>query len=118
MKTELIERKGKQFVLVPLKEFERLVDNAEMLEDIKVYDEAKAKNEEIFPHEVAEAILAGESPVKLFRNYRGLTQVQLAKKAKIARPYLAEIESGKKQGSVKVLKAIAKVLDLEIGDIT
>jgi DNA-binding XRE family transcriptional regulator len=117
MKMELIERKGKQFALLPLKEFKRLLDNSDMLDDIRAYDTAKTRKEETFPQDVADALVAGESPVRVFRIYRGLTQQQLAKKAGIARPYLAEIESGKKQGSVTVLKAIAKALKLELDDI-
>jgi hypothetical protein len=34
MKTQIIERKGKRFAVVPLKAFEQLVHDAEMLDDI------------------------------------------------------------------------------------
>jgi len=117
MKTEIIERKGKQFAVAPLNEFERLKHDAEMLDDVRAYDAAKSREEESFPSEVAAWLIAGESPVRVFREYRGLTQERLAKAAKIARPYLAEIESGRKSGSVSVLKAIANALKLDLDDI-
>ncbi|HEY4311616.1 MAG TPA: helix-turn-helix transcriptional regulator [Pirellulales bacterium] len=117
MKTEIIERKGKQFAVVPLKEFERLVHDADMLEDIAGYDEAKARKDEMFPSEVADRLVDGESPIRVFREYRKLTQEQLAKAAGIARAYLTELEGGKKQGSVTVLKKIADALKLELDDI-
>ena len=117
MKTEIIERKGKQFALVPLKAFERLLQDAELLDDIRAYDAAKAKVEETFPAHIADRLTAGEHPVRVFREYRNLTQAALAKTVGIARPYLAEIESGKKKGSVTVLKAIASALQLELDDI-
>jgi DNA-binding XRE family transcriptional regulator len=117
MKTEIIERKGKRFAVVPLKDFERLRHDAEMLEDIRAFDAAKSRKEESFPAEVADRLIDGQSPIRVFREYRGLTQEQLAKAADIARPYLTELESGKKEGSVSVLKKIAAALKLELDDI-
>ena len=35
MKTEIIERKGKRFAVIPIRQFEQLVQDAEMLEDIR-----------------------------------------------------------------------------------
>ena len=112
MTTEIMERKGHRFAVVPLKDFQRLQHDAEMLADIQAYDAAKSRNEEMFPSELADRLVAGESPIRVFRQHRGLTQERLAKAAKIARPYLCEIESGRKQGSVTVLKAIARALKL------
>jgi DNA-binding XRE family transcriptional regulator len=117
MKTQVIEKKGRQFAVVPLDEFEQLVQDAETLRDIRAYDAAKSRREEAFPSEVAKRLVSGENPIRVFRDHRGLTQEQLARSAKIARPYLAEIESGRKEGSVAVLKAIAKVLKLQLADI-
>jgi DNA-binding XRE family transcriptional regulator len=117
MKTQIIERKGRRFAVVPLKDFEQLKHDARMLDDIRAYDAAKSRKEEAFPSEVARQLVAGESPIRVFRHHRGLTQEQLARAAKIARPYLAEIEAGRKQGSVSVLKAIAAALKLDLDDI-
>ena len=117
MKTEIIQKNGKPFVVIPLSDFEHLVQDAEMLDDIRAYDAAKARKGETFPQSVADRLANGGHPIRVFRNHRGLTQQALAKKIKIARPYLAEIESGKKQGSVDVLKAIAKALKLDLDDI-
>jgi DNA-binding XRE family transcriptional regulator len=117
MKTEIIERKGKQFAVVPLKDFEQLRHDAEMLVDIHAYDAAKSRKEEAFPADVANRLIDGENPIRIFREYRELTQQELAKAADIARPYLAELEAGKKQGSVSVLKKIAAALELDLDDI-
>jgi DNA-binding XRE family transcriptional regulator len=117
MKTEIIERRGKRFAVVPLKDFERLRHDAEMLDDIHAYDAAKSRKEEAFPAEVADRLVDGENPIRVFRQYRGLTQQELAKAANIARPYLAELESGKKVGSVSVLKRIVAALELDLDDI-
>ena len=117
MKTRIVERQGKQFAMVPLKDFQRLVHDAEMLEDIRAYDKAKAKNEQTFPATVADRLIDRENPIRVFRQHRGLTQQQLAKVVRIARAYLTQLETGKKQGSVAVLKAIAKTLRVDLDDI-
>ncbi|MFN2154399.1 MAG: helix-turn-helix domain-containing protein, partial [Anaerolineae bacterium] len=99
---------------------ERLVEAAEMLRDVRAYDEAKqaiAEGEELVPSEVTYAIMDGAHPIRVWREHRGLTQQQLAKAAGISVPYLSQIESGKRQGSAEVLAAIAKELGLSLDDI-
>ena len=59
----------------------------------------------------------GENPIKVFREYRKLTQARLAELAGVKAPYISELESGKKEGSVSVLKRIAQALDLDLDDI-
>ena len=117
MKTEIIERKGKRFAVVPLNDFEQLKDDSAMLNDIRAYDAAKSRVEEAFSSDVAKRLVAGESPIRVFREDRGLTQGQLAKAATIARPYLSEIESGRKRGSISILKSIAAALELDLNDV-
>jgi len=91
--------------------------DAEMLDDVRAYDAAKARNEETFPSEVVKRLVARESPIRVFREHRGMTQGQLATSAKIARAYLAEIEASRKQGSISGLGAIAAALKLDLDDI-
>ncbi len=118
MKMETITREGQEFVLVPMNEYEQLLEDIEMLADIKDYREAKLFDEETFPGEVIDRmILKDENPIRVYREYRGLTQQQLADKVGIQRAYLTEIETGRKAGSIKTLKAIAQVLGIDLDDI-
>lgn len=55
-------------------------------------------------------ILDDESPVKVWREKRGLTQRELAEQAEVSASYLAEIETGKKPGSAAALGRLAGVL--------
>lgn len=49
------------------------------------------------------------------RTARGLTQEELAKRAKVARGYLAQLEAGhKKNPSLPTLKRLAKALGVPI----
>ena len=93
----------------------------EELEDIRDYDAAKAELErgedELIPADVVFAILDGENPVKVWREFRGLTQQQLADAAGISKPYLSQIETGKRKGSTDILSALAKALNVTLEEV-
>ena len=119
---QIIERDGKpEWAVLPYDEYLRLVEEAEMLQDIRDYDSAKSAiergEEELVPGEVTFAILDGANPIKVWREYRGLTQQQLAEAAGISTPYLSQIETHKRTGTTEVLKAIVKALKLTLDDI-
>ena len=123
MKNEirLILKEGQpEYAVVPYDTYLQLVDDAEMLEDIRDFDEAMkriAEGEELVPGEITFAIFDGANPIKVWREYRGMTQPELAKQAGISAAYLSQIESGKRSGSTNVLKAIAEALNLMLDDI-
>jgi transcriptional regulator with XRE-family HTH domain len=50
--------------------------------------------------------------IKGFRKKRSLSQVELAKKMKIAPASLSQIESGKKRAGPKMIKRLSKALDV------
>ena len=82
------------------------------------YDQAKAHpDQEAVPIEVADVLLAGQSPIRVWREYRGLTQEQLANAVGIRRAYGAQLEAGRRRGSTAVLVRIAGVLGVEIEDL-
>ena len=121
MSIQVIEKDGKpEWAVIPYEEYERLLQDAEMLQDIRAYDEAKKaveEGEELVPSEVVYALLDGENPIRVWREYREMTQKQLAKVAEISVPYLSQLESGKRNGTTEVLSAIAKALDLDLDDV-
>ena len=86
-----------------------------MLEDIRDFEEAKATDEESFPSEVVNRLaLDKENPIKVFREYRELTQAQLADKTGIQSVDLVALETGQKSGSAETLEAIAEALALDV----
>lgn len=92
-------------------------DEGEEADDVAAYDAAKARNEESFPAAIADRLIAGESPLKVFREYRGSTQAELAKKAKTTAAYLSQIENGRRTGSIRLLRRLAETLRLDIDDL-
>lgn len=115
MNLETIERNGQKFVLVLIDQYKQVLEDLEMLEDIRDFERIKALDEEAFPSEVVDRlVLNDENPIKVFREYRGLTQEQLAEKTGIQPTDLATIETGQKSGSVESLKLIAEALNLDV----
>lgn len=121
MSVQIIEKDGQpEWAVVPYEVYQRLVAEAEMLQDIRDYDEAKLALEqgaELIPAEVVFALLDGESPIRVWREYRCLTQQQLAQAAGISKGYLSQLESGRRKGTVDVLTAIARVLKVDLDDV-
>jgi DNA-binding XRE family transcriptional regulator len=103
MKYDLLHIQGKPYVLVPLHDYRDMTtsgENKTLPED--VLDQLSAKQ---------------DHPLKILRKYRGMTQADLAKKSGISRHYLTEIETGKKDGSLRAMKALAQALDVNVGDL-
>jgi len=121
MNIQIIKRDGNpEWAVIPYKDYLRLVADAEMMRDVRDYDgalEAIEQGEETIPSEIVYAILDGENPIRVWREYRGLTLEQLSHAAGISKPYLSQIETGKRTGTTDVLSAIANALDLTLDDI-
>lgn len=62
-------------------------------------------------------LLLGESPVRIWRQKRALSQRALAKAAGVGASYLAEIEIGRKPGSLDAIGKLAGVLEIRIEDL-
>jgi transcriptional regulator with XRE-family HTH domain len=67
--------------------------------------------------EEARRLLEGESPVRVWRGKRGLTQRALAAAAVVAASYLADIENGRKPGSAEALSRLARALGVSMDDL-
>lgn len=116
-KVRYVEERGKRYAMIPAETYERMLDDLDMLDDIRIYDAAKAKPQEFVPLELTKRLLAGENAIKVWREYRRLTQQCLAETAEISTPYLSQIENGLREPSVDVLKRLAAALDVDIDDL-
>lgn len=117
----IVAPNGDRLVVMPENVFERLREAAEMAEDVAAYDEFKrrlaAGEEEFVPSEVVDRILSGENLVRVWREHRGMTVAALAEKAGITQPYLSQIETGKREGTLQTMKKIAGALGVMLDDL-
>jgi DNA-binding XRE family transcriptional regulator len=106
---------------VPYDNYVKLLEQAEMMEDVRDYDQVKAAlengDEEVVPATVLDTLLKNENTAKVWREWRGLSQHQVADKAGISATYLSQIESGKRSGAMRVLSSIARVLSVTLDDL-
>ena len=122
MTIQIINQNNKpEWAVIPYNQYLKLVEKAELFQDIQDFDKAKAAiargEEKLIPAEVVNAILDGGDAIKVWRKFRGLTQADLAQKIDISVPYLSQLESGKRKGSVDVLAAIAKALKVSLEEL-
>lgn len=107
------------FVVLSWEEYRRLVPDAfdAGLTDEELYDAAIAAQEEHFPVVVADRLMSGEHPVKVFREFRGLTQKKLAQETGIDPAYLSQIETGHRRGSMDTLRKLSRALNVDLDDL-
>jgi len=100
MPNNLLHIEGKPYIVLPLQEYLEMTGQASST----------------LPDEVMKEISSGSThPIKAIRKYRGMTQDELAKVTGMSRTYLTEIETKRKDGSIRALKAIATALDVDLG---
>ncbi len=125
MNVQVIERDGQpEYAVVPYDEWRRLLGLlglAEEAGDIRDAERAMRELEngedELITGEMLDRLLNGEPPVRVWREHRGLTQAQLAKHAGVTQGAVAQIESGKRRGSVDLLRKLAATLEVDVDDL-
>jgi len=78
MKIQVIEKDGRpEWAVIPYAEYRRLIDAAGAAEDVRDFDAIKAAlgagREELVPAGIADRLLDGENPVKVWREHRSLS---------------------------------------------
>jgi predicted transcriptional regulator len=66
------------------------------------------------PAEVVERLLAGEAPLRVWRQVRGVTATQVAAAVQITPAHISKIESGKGEPSVALVKKRTRVRRVDI----
>jgi len=114
-------KQSRQTVTLSRREWEAFIDALDEQRDLEILreaDERRARGEDDgLPAAFALRLFAGESPVRVWREFRGLSTTALAKRAGVSQPYLSEIENGVKPGSVAALKKLAAALKVDLDDL-
>jgi len=89
---------GEELVVITRADYEALLhaaeEAAENAADVAIYDERKAalKTEKALPADVTINILRGSSRLKALRNWRNLTQAELASAIGVSQGFLSDLE--------------------------
>ena len=113
-RVQVIETDGKPaFYVVPADIWLRVREMVQDVEDAAAYTEAVAQDDGFrVPLSVVEAKLGGASPLRAWREHRELSLQALADAAGVSKPYVSQIESGKRTGTAATLKKLAATLNV------
>ncbi len=110
-----------EMVTIPREEYERLLAVAEDAEDGAAVARFRARlaagEEELVSAAMVDRLLAGESPVRVLREHRGMTQSGLGRASGVNRVVIADFAAGRKGGSVRSLMALAAALGVGVDDL-
>ncbi len=95
------------FAVIPWDEYESLVNNQIEPDESEIW----------FQNEVVKANVRGDSLIKAWREYLGLTQDELAVKASLKQPALARLEKSDANPRKSTLKKIAAAMEITIGQL-
>lgn len=120
MTAQIVEIAGQKMAMLPVADYEMLLDIAEDKADALAAaraEQRRLEGEEYLPAEMVDRILGGDSPLRVWRKHRGLTLAQLARATGARQAILSEIENGKAQGKPALWRGLADALDVAVDDI-
>jgi DNA-binding XRE family transcriptional regulator len=115
-----ITPKGEMAIL-PRAEYERLKALAgEAVEDAgtaRLIARAKkdiAEGGPLLPKEIVDRLADGGNPIRVLREFRGWTQVELVTAVGITQGYLSDLETGKRKGPLALHQKVARALGVPL----
>jgi len=114
MNVQFIEKDGhREWAVLPYATFQNLLDAYEMLRDIQAFDQAVARNEEMLPAQWVDRLLNGETPLRVWREYRQMTQAELAQACGITSETIKAIELQTQQPDSELRAKLATCLRID-----
>lgn len=120
MTVQIIEIAGQKMAMLPVSDYERLLDLAEDKADAQTAARAEDRRlagEEYVPADLLDRIMGGDNPLRVWRKYRGLTQADLGAKAGVLNNTVSRLERGERDTSAKNWRALADALSVDVDDI-
>lgn len=122
MNVQVIESKSgtPAYAVVPWDEYRTMVERIEELQDRVDADKTLANitaGEETYPPELVERLLGSENPLRVWREYRGMTTATLAATVGVTPSAISQVESGKRGLSVDLLKKLSEALQVDMDDL-
>ena len=109
---------GTELAVLPRAEFDRVLEEAEEALDIARAVDIKRRieaREKTMPAAILNRVLVDETnAVTAWREYRGIKKGALTEAAGISHTYLWQIETGRRDGSLRIMLAIAAALDTDV----
>ena len=120
MGAQIVEIAGQKMAMLPIADYERLLDLVEDKSDALAAaraEQRRAEGEEYVPADLVNRIMAGESALRAWRRYRGLTLQQLSGKVGVGGTHLSQMETGHRRGAPILWRRLAEALNVSTDDI-
>lgn len=120
MTVQFIEIAGEKLAVLPLAQYEQLLEAIEDQEDIAAAGQAakrRAEGEEYVPGEMVHRLVDGENALRVWREYRNMSLTQLAQRAGVNKSTLSLLENDKAHGRPATWRALADALKVTVDDI-
>jgi hypothetical protein len=110
-----------EVAILPRKDYEALVAKAAEAEEDKGTARlvARARAEiaagaPLLPKQVVDRLAAGESPVRVLREWRDVPQMYLSFKTGLSQGYISDLETGRRNGTAAALRLVADMLKVPL----
>ena len=121
MTVQFLETPAGRFAVLPEADYHRMAEALDDADAGAIIDRFRQRlaegEEELIPASVVNRLLAGDNPVRVWREHRGIKVGELATATKLSQAYVSQIEAGKREGSLGAMKAIATALDVTADDL-
>ena len=110
---------GDRMVIISEAEYLELIARHE--DDDTIYESAANRldrgEDETLPFSEAMRIAQGESPIKVWRQLRGMSTADLARGSGLSAAYVRQLQSGTRKGTTSSLQQVAKALRVSLDDL-
>lgn len=120
MTVQFVEVEGRRMAILPAEDYERLLEEAEERQefaDAKFAEYARSEGAEYLPADMVNRIIDGESALRVWRQYRGLSATELAKSVGVVPSHITHLENGTRGGKPLLWRSIANSLNVDVDDI-
>jgi len=117
---------GPETIVLTRSEYDALIEEIEDAEDLAVLLEAEAREGRVgeaavradyLPLALVARLVEGESPVRIWREHRGLTVTALSECSGVAADAIAAIETGATPAPAEACRALAAALGVDPEDL-
>lgn len=120
MSVQFIEINGRKMAVLPVDDYERLMEAVEDQDDIAAAERAERRRtagEEYVPSEMVDRLVDGENALRVWRQYRQLSIARLAEVSGINKATISQLENEKAFGRPATWRSLADALRVTVDDI-
>lgn len=111
----------KEYAVVPMDDYRLMSSLKENYDDAlsiaKAKQEISQGDDELIPFEIVERLAGGESKLKAWREYRGITPKELSEQSGVSVSVISKIENNKQSIDLAKMKKFVAVLNLDYDDL-